>query len=150
MTRDEWNHVLATERATSNQRGAIMREFGRLGFHDERDRAERLGICTALLGLDELGSTSDLVMGQAGQLVNILQNVRDRGELADVIAAADDVDQDDEDRQDQDNENRITFTEMLIRVMVAVYIARQEKDRAGKSPVCSGGNIARDFARGGV
>jgi len=38
MTRDEWNKVLATEPARSNQRGAIMREFERLGFGDADQR----------------------------------------------------------------------------------------------------------------
>jgi hypothetical protein len=100
VTRDELNEMLATRPATPNQRGAVLREFGRLGFHDEHDRAERLAICAALLGLEELGSTRDLVMGQAGQLVNILQRVRDRGELAAVElsprASAADEHQDDE------------------------------------------------------
>lgn len=84
MNRDEWNHVLDTESLTSNQRGAIMREFDRLGI---RDRAERLRICASLLGLAELGSTSDLVMGQAGQLVDVLQRTADRAALRQAAAA---------------------------------------------------------------
>jgi len=80
MNKDEWHAVLATEPATSNQRGAIMREFGRLGF-GEGDRTERLAACAALLGLDELDTTGDLTMGQAGQLVGTLMRFADRGEL---------------------------------------------------------------------
>ncbi len=52
MTRDEWNQVLATKQATPRQRGAVMREFGRLGVVD---RAERLAISAELLGLGEIG-----------------------------------------------------------------------------------------------
>jgi len=88
MNLDEWHAVLATEPATSNQRGAIMREFGRLGFGEE-DRAERLAACAALLGLDELDTTGDLTMGQAGQLVGTLMRFADRGELTAAAYLAD-------------------------------------------------------------
>ena len=85
MNRDEYLEMLATEPATPNQRGAIMGEFARLGV---TDRGERLAACAALLGLGELGSTADLVMGEAGRLVNLLQRLRDRAELLAVVSAA--------------------------------------------------------------
>lgn len=92
MTREEWNHVLDTHPATATQVGAIVGEFRRLGV---ADRGERLALSAALLGLGDLGSTTELVMGQAGQLVATLRHIRDRAELAEVAAAPDDG-QDDE------------------------------------------------------
>lgn len=83
MNRDEYLEMLATEPATPYQRGAIMREFARLGVSD---RVERLAVCAALLELDGLESTRDLVMGQAGQLVAALLHTRDRVDLPDVTA----------------------------------------------------------------
>jgi hypothetical protein len=80
LTRDEWNAVLATEPATSAQLGAVMHEFRRLGFA-EGDRGERLAVSGAVLGLDALGSTRDLTMGQAGQLVRALMAYTERGSL---------------------------------------------------------------------
>lgn len=80
MIRDEWNAVLAAEPATPNQRGAVMREFGRLGFGDA-DRAERLAVCAGMLGLAELGSTRDLTKGQAGYLVRLLGRCGSRADL---------------------------------------------------------------------
>ena len=85
MNREEYLEMLATEPATPNQRGAIMGEFARLGV---ADRGERLAACAALLGLGELGSTADLLMGEAGRLVNLLQRLRDRAELLAVVSAA--------------------------------------------------------------
>lgn len=87
MNRDEWNDLMATERITRNQRGAIMREFDRLGFHYKRDRADRLAVCAALLGIDGLDSTDDLTQGQAGQLVNALQRTATRAELPRIVTA---------------------------------------------------------------
>jgi hypothetical protein len=113
-----------------------MRECDRLGLDD---RAERLAVCAALLGVDELGSTRDLVMGQAGQLLNILQRTRDRGDLPDVTPAADgDEDQGDE----QVGEDRITIPEAIIRIMVMVHMAYREKDRADTS-----GDVGRNIER---
>jgi hypothetical protein len=83
VNRDEWNAVLATESATANQLGAIMGEFARLGISD---RAERLAVCAALLDLDELDTSADLTMGDAGRLLNVLQHTADRAELPDVTA----------------------------------------------------------------
>jgi hypothetical protein len=81
MTRVEYLEMLATEPATPMQVGAIMGEFDRLGV---ADRAERLALSAELLGLDELDSTTDLVMGEAGRLVGILRSTRDRAELGDA------------------------------------------------------------------
>ncbi len=80
MRLDEWRAVLATEPATPNQRGVIMAEFERLGY-GLADRAERLAVCAVLLGLDELGSTAHLSMGQAGQLYSQLRGIADRRDL---------------------------------------------------------------------
>jgi hypothetical protein len=41
-----------------------------------------------MLGLDELETTADLTMGQAGQLVGGLARFADRGELARYLVAA--------------------------------------------------------------
>src|ERR1039457_3788696 len=81
MNRAEYISLLATAPITPAQRAAILAEFTRLGV---TDRAERLGICAGLLGLSDLGSTNDLVMGQAGQLVSMMRNVGTRAELAAV------------------------------------------------------------------
>jgi|SRR5579859_194181 len=87
MTRDEWHVVLATEPATVAQRGAVMGEFHRLGLDGPGARSERLAICAALLGLDGLGSTRELVMGQAGQLVQALRQIPGQADLLAVLAA---------------------------------------------------------------
>lgn len=124
MNRDEWNQVLATEPATDNQRGAILREFDRLGVDD---RPERLAICAALLGLDELGSTNDLVMGDAGYLVNLLRRTRDRAELPDVTAAA--VDDGQDGKHDSRGE-RISIADTLQHIAIVLYLAFAEKGGA--------------------
>ena len=90
MTREEWNKVLAIAPLTAAQRGAIQGEFTRLGV---TDRAERLAISAALLGLDRLGSTTDLTQGQAGKLLGQLRDIRNRDELAAVLLS---------DHEDQD------------------------------------------------
>jgi hypothetical protein len=121
MTRDEWNQVLATKPATGPQVGAIIAEFERLGV---ADRSERLAISAELLGLEELGSTTDLVMGDAGRLVATLRRTRHRGELPDVTAA--DVDEDladEHDSDDRDENERITFSEAIIQIVAMVYAA---------------------------
>lgn len=80
MNRDEWNAILASESATPRQRGALMREFARLGYRD-CDRAERLAAAANLLGIAHLDSIHELVMGQAGYLLHVLPEFRDRGAL---------------------------------------------------------------------
>jgi len=78
---------LATEPATPTQVGAAIAEFERLGIHD---RSERLALSAALLSLDELTSTTDLTMGQAGKLVGILRATRAPSELPDLAGQDDD------------------------------------------------------------
>lgn len=116
MTRDEYLAVLEHEPVTENQRGRIMHECDRLGLVD---RAERLAVLAAVLGVDELGSTEDLTMGQGGQLVAILTHTRDRAELPDV-----DEDQDDEPAADLDAAaEQISIAEVLQRLALVIYAA---------------------------
>ena len=75
------------DRATPAQVAAVNNQFWYLGYR-RADRAERLAVCAALLGLDELASTKDLTAGQAGQLVRMLAQLRGRGGLDEAIAAA--------------------------------------------------------------
>jgi hypothetical protein len=133
---DQWHAVLATAPVTPNQRGAIMREFERLGF-GEADRAERLAICAALAGLEHLGSTADLRMGEAGQIYRALLDVGDRGEL---LAAAglgdDDEDQaaevDDEDQADApkigEQTAGPTFAKAIAQLILAFAIRRYMRE----------------------
>ena len=95
MTRDDWYAYAESTPLTPDQRGAILGHCDRLGL---TYRPERLAVLAELLELDELESTADLTLGQAGRLVNLLQRTRDRAELPDPAAAADDDDdgQDDE------------------------------------------------------
>jgi len=125
MTRDEYLIVLKTESATSNQVGAIHRQFARLGVGD---RAERLAICAALLGLDELGSTTHLVMGQAGHLVGILRQARERADLPAVVITAAEAVPDDEDQEydDEGQENRVTLIDAIMAVLAAVALWETE------------------------
>ena len=80
MNLADWHAILASEPATPRQRGAVMREFGRLGFRD-CDRAERLAAAANLLGIANLDSVHDLVMGQAGYLLHVLPEFPDRAAL---------------------------------------------------------------------
>jgi hypothetical protein len=134
MTRDEYLHVLATEPATSTQVGAIIGEFDRLGI---TGRAERLAISAELLGLDGLDSTADLTQGQAGYLVNLLRRTRDRTGLPGITAAGDDEDQaaehDSRDLADdgQDGGERITWPEVINRIVIMLYAARWGKGIPG-------------------
>jgi len=81
----DWHAILASEPATPRQRGAVMREFGRLGFRD-CDRAERLAAAANLLGIANLDSVHDLVMGQAGYLLHVLPEFPDRAALDEELA----------------------------------------------------------------
>lgn len=78
-------HQLATQPATRAQVGAVIGEFERLGIHG---RGQRLMITAALLGHDELASTGELMMGEAGKLVGILRAIPDIPELRRVIMAS--------------------------------------------------------------
>ena len=85
MNLADWHAILASEPATPRQRGAVMREFGRLGFRD-CDRAERLAAAANLLGIANLDSVHDLVMGQAGYLLHVLPEFPDRAALDEELA----------------------------------------------------------------
>jgi len=125
----DWKRKVAAEPLTSYQRGAIMREFERLRIND---RGERLAICAELLGLDGLDSTGDLVMGDAGRLVAMLRQVRNRRELPDVLAALDDDQGDalDDDALDDDDQGDelggpqpdagLPVGDMLVRLLLMV------------------------------
>lgn len=142
MTRDEYLYVLATEPATTTQVGAVIAEFDRLGV---TDRTERLAITAALLDLEDLGSTTDLVMGDAGRLVAMLRHTRDRAELPDVTPAADDEDQADEhdnDKHGDSGNERITWPEAILRILIMIYAASQ-----GKALPASLNLHMADFAR---
>lgn len=76
---------LDTDAATGRQVGAVAGAFERLGL---RDRAERLRLSAELLDLDELGSTYDLTMGQAGKLLAIVRGAHDLASLREIAAAA--------------------------------------------------------------
>lgn len=152
MRKDEWDQVLATAPATPNQRGAIMREFGRLGFHPRYDRAERLAACAALLGVDELGSTADLTQGQAGQLVNVLRLTTDRAALARAAAApADCGTGGGHHGQDQGDElagaaavvnGPVSLPAVLAWIVAAICAAvRGERQSQGSGPVKSPGKL---------
>lgn len=78
MNLAEFHIRLASEPATWNQRGRIMAECARLGLDD---RAGRLAVCAVLAGLDELDSTRDLVMGDAGLIVRTLTEAASRDDL---------------------------------------------------------------------
>jgi hypothetical protein len=78
---------METEPLTDLQFGAIQREFTRLGYA-RAERDERLAVSAGLLGLDGLGSTRDLVKGQAGVLLRILLGTGSRAELDALLAPA--------------------------------------------------------------
>lgn len=144
MNREEYLAMLDTEPATPTQRGAVMGEFARLGFHPRRDRAERLAACARLLGLDALDSTAGLTMGQAGQLVNTLRHVRDRAELAAITRGAELADdgQDHDDASGADDGELITLPEAIARIMLLIAMAVYGRDLPTGS-----GNIAPDIRR---
>lgn len=126
MTRDEYLEVLATEPATGTQVGAIIGEFERLGV---ANRAERLAISAELLGVDKLASTADLVMGQAGYLVALLQRTRDRTALAAAALAIGEVQAVDE---HQGDEPGMTFAEAVLQAFPALHewVITQKHDKS--------------------
>lgn len=123
MTREEWAAVLDSAPITVNQRGRILGECDRLGL---ADRGERLAVLAALLGLEALGSTADLTMGQAGKLVNILQRTADRSGLP---AAADAGRHQDDPRGDEPadsggrDSDRMTLAETMTHFGAILYTA---------------------------
>lgn len=72
MTITDYRARLDTGPLTPNQRGRIMGEFHRLGFHQTRDRAERLRLTAQLAGLSGVASVKDLTRGEAGRVVRAL------------------------------------------------------------------------------
>jgi hypothetical protein len=72
MTIAEYRAILDRKPLTSNQLGAIHREFYRLGFHVTADRAERLRLTAELARVPSIDSTKDLTMGQAGRVVRLM------------------------------------------------------------------------------
>ena len=152
MRLDEWHHVLATEPATPNQRGVVMREFERLGF-GEADRAERLAICAALAGLENLGSTADLRMGEAGQVYRVLLGVADRDELraAAGVVDEDQAHEDDEGQADEDDDEGQadeqpagpTLAGAIKHLVILAYLSWQGK-RDREVPGSDDGEIAGD------
>lgn len=131
MKSEDWHQVLATRPATPNQRGAIMGHFERLGLHPRRDRAERLAVCAALLGIRELGSTSDLSMGQAGRLISTLRHLRDRADLPAPAAlpahAAETAGGD----QGSGTDGVVTLADALRRLGVFIAAALHQRQDAG-------------------
>lgn len=143
MNRDERNHVLDSEAATPNQRGAIMRECDRLGLVD---RAERLAILAGLLGVDALDSSGNLTQGDAGRLVRILRNTRERAELPEITAAAG-GDDDGQDHDDAEDGEFISVAEAIRRIVLMFAIAVYGRDFLGESAHI-GLNIQRLSATG--
>lgn len=127
MNLAEWRLVLATAPATPHQVGAIQGEFGRLGV---RDRAERLAISAALLGLDHLGSTRQLVMGDAGRLFSALRAITDRADLPVPVAVAMKASADGE-GQDHDagDPDGMTLAETLTAAVVLAIWAYRNRAR---------------------
>jgi hypothetical protein len=114
MTRDEWNARLAVEPVTPNQRGAIMHECERLGLVS--DRAERLALLGTLAGAAALGSTADLTMGQAGQVIGTLRDARDRDDLAALVAERQAV-------EHTRAAGQLTVAEALRQIALTIYAA---------------------------
>jgi hypothetical protein len=88
MNIKEWNTHVESSPATGNQRGRIMSEFERLGYHWKRDREARLHDCAMLSGLPSLDSIRDLTQGQAGHLVKLLSTLENRAELESAVERA--------------------------------------------------------------
>jgi hypothetical protein len=81
MRADEWRAVLEREPLTGDQRGRIMGEFTRLGFHPRYDRAERLRLTAELARSGPIGSVKELTMGEAGRTVGTLTRCRTARDL---------------------------------------------------------------------
>ena len=75
-----WHAELAEAPATPNQTGRLHLEFERLGY-GPADRAARLKAAADYLGIDPIGSFTNLRQGQAGQLVRALAPYRTRAGL---------------------------------------------------------------------
>lgn len=131
MRLEEWRQVQETESASPNQVGRIVAEFERLGF-GEADRAGRLAVTAALAGLDRLGSTRDLTLGQAGKLCGMLPRIASRDELpAAAGAAADQAPEaagpDDNGGQGDGQPAGPTLAEAIRDLIVQIYAAATRK-----------------------
>lgn len=137
MNLDDWRAALDERPVTAHQRGAIMRECGRLGL---RDRGERLAVLAALIGLEELNSTADLTQGQGGKVVGILQRIRDRSELP-GRDAADEVDKDQADERGGLGDapaagvGGMTLAEALCRVAVLILLYSDGQKETGATNI---------------
>ncbi len=83
----EWCAYAESAPATPAQVGAIHGEWRRLWPGCGRET--RLSTCAALLGRGELGSTTDLVLGDAGRLLGMLRGFASRTDLAAAVALSD-------------------------------------------------------------
>lgn len=77
MNREEWYAELEIRPLTPAQLGRLHAEAGRLGL----SRQDRLAAVAALLGLDGLGSFTELRQGQAGAAVHALAGCASRADL---------------------------------------------------------------------
>ena len=84
----EWCAYAESAPATPAQVGAIHGEWRRLWPGCGRET--RLSTCAALLGRGELGSTTDLVLGDAGRLLGMLRGFASRTDLAAAVALSED------------------------------------------------------------
>lgn len=80
----EWCAYAESAPATPVQVGAIHGEWRRLWPGCGRET--RLSTCAALLGRTGLGSTTDLVLGDAGRLLAMLRGFSSRTDLAAAVA----------------------------------------------------------------
>lgn len=82
MSQAAWREYLESVPLTDNQRSRIVCHLDRLGVHD---RAERLRITATLAGVGSLDSTKHLTQGQAGRVVRLLGDYRNRADLDELI-----------------------------------------------------------------
>lgn len=136
MTRDEWIQVLDSEPATPNQRGALMRECERLGL---TGRAERLAVLAGLLGADELDTTGDLTMGQAGQLVGILHRAGGLAELPDVARV--------DGHQGDEHGGQMSIAEAVLTI-AALICAAWHGNHSGNGPANVGIKVDQPASKG--
>lgn len=135
----EWCAYAESAPATPAQVGAIRGEWRRLW--PECGRETRLSTCAALLGCGELGSTTDLVLGDAGRLLAMLRGFASRAELA-AAASSDGEDQAGEPAREELASDGVSVGDALVRVMPAAFAAwqgwrprRAPAGNAGPGPV---------------
>lgn len=84
MSLEDWHAELEIRPLTGSQLGRLHYEARRLGLDN---RAERLAVAASLLGVDGLGSFTELRQGQAGWLVHFLDGIASRAELDAMLPA---------------------------------------------------------------